>query len=70
METLISILLFVACITSIGPTIAMWYGLKLQVKDESCPEEVKAVKNNKIAIKVLSTITAILVIISLILQSM
>lgn len=57
MSTLFSALAFIG---AAFPSVLLWTNkLQLEVEDESCPEDVKAVEQNKLMIKVLITASAV-----------
>lgn len=66
---MMTLLLFLATLCSIGLTLPLLIGLKFQIKNPNCEEEIKDVKMNILTIKILSSIITILVIICLILSS-
>ena len=53
MEKFITILVFFAVIINICTLGAYLIGIKLQVNDPNCEDEVKSVKQNKLAIKLI-----------------
>lgn len=59
-------LVFVAAIIISCISLALFKGLKFEVEDKNCPEEVKAVETNIKALKYGTFASAILLILSLI----
>lgn len=65
MESLINVLVFVSVVITFGISVATWKGLKFNVTDPNCSDEIESVRSNITFIKVESTVAAILLIIAL-----
>lgn len=64
---MLTLILFLIALCSFSICMPMWVGLKLQVNDPNCKEEVNSVKRNILAIKICSSIEFLLVILYIIL---
>lgn len=63
-----NIILFLVVLFSLAICIPLWVGLKFQINNPNCKEEVNSVKQNILAIKIFSLIETILVILYIILS--
>lgn len=66
MENLINVLIFASVVITFCISVAMWKGLKFNITNPNCNDEVESVKSNIAFIKVGSTVVTILLIIALI----
>lgn len=70
MENIIIVLLFLSLVVNIPATIAYWIGLKFEVKDKNCSQEVKSVKQNILGTKIVQTINTVVMIALMILLNL
>lgn len=69
MEVGLTILLFIMVILNLSTAIPLLKGLKFQIEDYTCSQEVKEVKTNIIALKIINTLSAIASIVAIVLYS-
>lgn len=67
MIEIITAILFIALSVSIPTTIALMCGMKFAPTDTSCPEEVRGVKINILAIKIVVALCSTAMLVALIL---
>lgn len=65
---MLDLILFLIALFSLAICIPLWVGLKFQINNPNCKEEVNSVKQNILAIKIFSLIETILVILYIILS--
>lgn len=58
--TAISIISLLLLAMNLPMAVALHLGLKMQVSDPNCKEEVRSVRHNKIALKSIATLDAVL----------
>lgn len=67
MENVAILLLFLICCLSVPSSMAMLFGLKFQIQDYGCKQEVDEVKNNILMLKIALTSIAVMGVTALIL---
>lgn len=68
MENIITGILFIALAIDIPTMIAYLAGLKFQIEDKSCPTEVRDVKNNILATKLVQVFNVVILLALMILS--
>lgn len=69
MEVGLTILLFIMVILNLSTAISLLRGLKFQIEDYTCSQEVKEVRTNIMALKIINTLSAIASIVAIVLYS-
>ena len=69
MEVGLTILLFIMVILNLSTAIPLLRGLKFQIEDHTCSQEVKEVRTNIMALKIINTLSAIASIVAIVLYS-
>jgi hypothetical protein len=69
MTNFIIALLFIAVAVNVPATLALLKGLMLTTTESSCPQEIKDVKNNILAIKIIQTANTVIFAVALLVIS-
>lgn len=66
---MLDLILFLIVLFSLAICVPLWVGLKFQINNPDCKEEVNSIKQNILAIKIFSLIETVLIILYIILSS-